>query len=72
MTNPIKIKITHTVYETDFGPYHDWRLVGDSSTHNDEAAVRAKAQECVDKLRDAGIPAEVEVLTYKTPFPEGW
>lgn len=68
----IPIEIIHTISATDFSPHHNWMMPGLRTARNDEATIRAAADETVADLASAGIPAHVVVVTHRNPYPSEW
>ena len=64
------INVLHTIYETDFGPYHSWTSsVQASASYNDRERVMAEAEAVAAKLRAVGVPVEIHVTTREVPYP---
>lgn len=72
MAKPIEIVILHSVSETDYGPYEEWRMEGTSSASIRKEHAFDEAQATVQKLQKAGIPAKIVVRTRKISYPRGF
>lgn len=68
----IKLKVYHSVSETDFGDYHSWSSDAYRGAHNDEATVMARTLECAEKLsKESGLTVAIEVIHYpKQAYPK--
>ena len=68
----IKLKVYHSVSETDFGDYHSWSSDAYCGAHNDQATVMARTQECANKISaESGLVVEIEVIHYpKQAYPK--
>ena len=63
----ITIHVLHTIYDTDFGPYHSWQCALAPSSHNDRDHVLRNARQLARELKAHGIMRERYDTELATP-----
>jgi hypothetical protein len=69
---PIKIRVLHTISETDFGPYHNWQCDLAPTVRNTREHVMREARQLAKELQASGIDSTIDVSTARNPYPSEW